>query len=146
MDEQEIKLLVDRYFEGITTESEERSLRQYVASVDDHRFDEVRAVMGFAEMSRAKRRRSRSASLRSIGVAASIALLVGGACFYSAFRSDNVCIAYIGGEKCTEQTVVMEQMKRSFHSVMPTSNDEQFSPEAQLKSLFKTSDNGYGED
>lgn len=141
MDEKEIKRLTDRYFDGLTTESEERRLRRYAATVADPRLDELRAVMGLVETGRAESRRGkRVVTLRRMAVAASVAIAVGCACLYSAYRTDNVCVAYVGGERCTEQTLVMEQMRRSFRSVMPTSNDDSLSPEAQLKSLLNTSE------
>lgn len=143
MDKKRITQLTDRYFDGLTSDCEEQELRRLLCTeaANDNCFDEVKAVIGFIEMRKAiAKRQARKVLARRIAVAAAIVLLICGVWSYSVISSENVCIAYVGGEKLTDQTAVMERMKQSIQAVQPTDLDERLSPEAQLKSMFNVSE------
>lgn len=132
MDKTYIHQLIERYFEGETSRSEEMELKQFLCSPEarDPEFDEVKAVMGFVETARAVRRPSAVYPLhgrkriRRWVAAAGLALLLavgGGSAGWYMYnlRAHNECVAYINGEKYTNPGVVMERMRQTMQSVLP---------------------------
>lgn len=153
MDKTYIHQLIERYFEGETSRSEEMELKQFLCSPEarDPEFDEVKAVMGFVETARAVRRPSAvyplhgRTHIRRWVAAAGLALLLaagGGSAGWYMYnlRAHNECVAYINGEKYTNPGVVMERMRQTMQSVLPGERERRMSPEAQLKDLFRTSE------
>jgi len=142
--------LSERYFEAATTEAEERALRRFLLSPasQDARFDELRAVMAFAAAGRASATRTAERPRRGIrpagrllrwsAAAAVAALLLLPAALRRIPGPDDVCVAYIGGERVTRHDIVLENMHETLRSIMAT--DDDYSVERQLDDMLETLD------
>lgn len=135
--------LADRYFDALTTPAEEQALRRFLATpaANDTRFDAVKAVMGYLVVARrtahpASRRQPpvRTTSLRRVVAAAACVVLVGTIGMSLFQRRNNVCVAYVYGEKCTDETVVMQEMRGTLAEVLYA--QEQPDVEEQLTAIF----------
>ena len=139
------EMLIQRYFEAETTEAEENELRSFLSTSPDldSRYDEVRAVMGYLAMGRSlnKKKMARRPSrmirtMRHVGVAASLALMIG---FVSFYWSDLISeresyVAYVDGNKITDRAIVSQLMQESFAVVGIGEPKED--AEAQLMEMF----------
>lgn len=111
--------LGERYFEAQTTADEERDLRRFLATAEarGREFDELRAVMGFLAVGKREHERRRHRTLRlrlgRVAAAVGVLLVVAGSAFYAVDRRHNQCVAYIGGVKYTDESVVLAEMHRS---------------------------------
>ena len=139
------EMLIQRYFEAETTEAEENELRSFLSTSPglDSRYDEVRAVMGYLAVGRSlnkkkvARRPSRMIrTMRHVGVAASLALMIG---FVSFYWSDLISeresyVAYVDGNKITDRAIVSQLMQESFAGV--GIGEAESDAEAQLLEMF----------
>ncbi len=139
------EMLIQRYFEAETTEAEENELRSFLSTSPglDSRYDEVRAVMGYLAVGRSlnKKKMARRPSrmirtMRHIGVAASLALMIG---FVSSYWSDLISeresyVAYVDGNKITDRAIVSQLMQESFAEV--GIGEAESDAEAQLLEMF----------
>ncbi len=140
--------LGERYFDALTTEDEEEALKHYVAfetAADDTRFDELRAVMGFAAKwrieqrsapsyaERASRKKLRPAVRWSVAAAVT-AIMLSSAWGTIAYKQHNECVAYINGQRTTDTQLVMQAMEASM-AKMETDDDKM---EMQLNDMFNT--------
>ena len=139
------EMLIQRYFEAETTEAEENELRSFLSTSPglDSRYDEVRAVMGYLAVGRSlnKKKMARRPSrmirtMRHVGVAASLALMIGFVSFYwSDLISDReFYVAYVDGNKITDRTIVSQLMQESFAGV--GIGETESDAEAQLLEMF----------
>lgn len=143
------KELARRYFDAETTEAEERALKRFAASpeADDAEWDELRAVMGYAAMGRRvhggtdKKAPVRQLTYRTrIAVAAAI---VAGLVAIPAIRwmttqkaeSQDICIAYVNGNRVTDPTQVMQAMHRAMAHVQQV--EPMATVEEQLGNMFE---------
>lgn len=154
LDQQHLDELVVRYFEAETSEAEEQELRRLLAddAAAGSHYDEVRAVLGYAA---AGRRRSadrtsgagirttkfgprplRATWVRRAAVVVPLLMLAGGALFVELrqHRDENVCVAYVGGQRVTDADAVMEQMHLSVSRV--AERDDDLSVEGQLGDML----------
>lgn len=139
------EMLIQRYFEAETTEAEENELRSFLSTSPglDSRYDEVRAVMGYLVVGRSlnKKKMARRPSrmirtMRHVGVAASLALMIG---FVSFYWSDLISeresyVAYVDGNKITDRAIVSQLMQESFAGV--GIGEAESDAEAQLLEMF----------
>lgn len=139
------EMLIQRYFEAETTEAEENELRSFLSTSPglDSRYDEVRAVMGYLAVGRSlnKKKMARRPSrmirtMRHVGVAASLALMIG---FVSFYWSDLISeresyVAYVDGNKITDRAIVSQLMQESFAGV--GIGEAESDAEAQLLEMF----------
>ena len=139
------EMIIQRYFEAETTEAEEKELRSFLSTSPglDSRYDEVRAVMGYLAVGRSlnKKKMARSPSrmirtMRHVGVAASLALMIG---FVSFYWSDLISeresyVAYVDGNKITDRAIVSQLMQESFAGV--GIGEAESDAEAQLLEMF----------
>lgn len=139
---EEWKELTERYFEAQTTDEEERQLRHFLVTeaAAGKEFDEVRAVMGFLTVGKSLRQPKKSYhlpvySMKWVAVVV-VFCVMGSAAWKIVDRSQNVCVAYIYGEKCTDTEVVMSQLKNSLHQVQR--GEEDVTVEEQLNDMFQT--------
>ena len=139
------EMLIQRYFEAETTEAEENELRSFLSTSPglDSRYDEVRAVMGYLAVGRSlnKKKMARRPSrmirtMRHVGVAASLALMIGFVSFYwFDFISDRESyVAYVDGNKITDRAIVSQLMQESFAGV--GIGEAESDAEAQLLEMF----------
>lgn len=139
------EMLIQRYFEAETTEAEENELRSFLSTSPglDSRYDEVRVVMGYLAVGRSlnKKKMARRPSrmirtMRHVGVAASLALMIG---FVSFYWSDLISeresyVAYVDGNKITDHAIVSQLMQESFAGV--GIGEAESDAEAQLLEMF----------
>lgn len=137
--------LVERYFEALTTETEERRLRRFLCSPEgaDPRYDDVRAVMGFLAVGRQTLRRpARVRPARRVlhwaAAAALLLLAAGGAGWWITDRQRNVCVAYVDGHRVTDTETVMCQAAEALDAVDRQLGDP--TVEQQLNDMFHTLD------
>lgn len=134
--------LVDRYFDAQTTEAEERQLRLFLATegAAGPEFDEIKAVMGFLVTGKALHQSAKKRSVpfhASRWVAAAIAFLVISTATWQVMdHRQNVCVAYIYGEKCTDAHQVMSQLRLSLSQLRH--EEEDMTVESQLNDIFHT--------
>jgi len=140
------KALAERYFEADTTRKEEEALRAFAASTNDPDFDELRAVMGYLAVGRKQHAASKACTkqpaTRRIAlytrVAAAIFLLIALPWGYHQwqYQQENICVAYVNGERLTDDDEVMRLMKETLLAI----NDEEpeMIMEKQLSDLFHT--------
>ena len=113
---------VSRYFDGTLSETEERKLKAFLSSPKGQgtEYDEVRAVMGFYAVGKSLSRKagkeySRSASGRngSLWLKTAVAAACAGifiALGVNAYKKENICVSYVGGQKVTDKEVVMNDV------------------------------------
>ena len=141
------KALTGRYFEADTTRLEEVELKQFAATTNDPDFDELRAVMGYLAVGRKQHAasgvRTKPSATRRIALytrvaAAAIFLLIALPWGYRQwqYQQENICVAYVNGERLTDDDEVMRLMKETLLAV----NDEEpeMIMEKQLSDLFQT--------
>lgn len=146
-----IRTLTERFFEGETTLAEEHELYEY------YRSDEVPAdllslrsmFLGLEAMELKQEKpeqkevplqlketnsvttRRKPIIWRWITAAAAVlVLLIGGASLF--WNQQNECVAYIYGEKCTDQDVIMQELERNIGTMTEGQNDI----ESQLNEMF----------
>lgn len=152
----------ERYFEALTSETEELALKCYAASDEaaaDARFDELRAVMGLAAMGRRlankdsanasalpddkavtlsrqgqRMRIIRPKLIRLISTAAACVLvaLIGTMLLRP---SEQECVAYISGNRTTDPQQVLQAMQQSIDQMEQA--DKVPSVENQLNDMFR---------
>ena len=140
------KALTERYFDAETTRKEEEALKAFAASTTDPDFDELRAVMGYLAVGRKQHAASKACAkqptTRRIAlytrVAAAIFLLIALPWGYRQwqYQQENICVAYVNGERLTDDDEVMRLMKETLLAI----NDEEPETimEKQLSDLFQT--------
>lgn len=139
-----------RYYEAETSESEEFALKRFLVSAeaDDPRWDELRAVMGFLVC--ARRAESCGKQVRKPVVpyrrywmeAAAVVVMAMGVTFWLSrpVLPEDVCVAYVGGNKILDESRVMFEMQRSLQRVSPPESAPTI--ESQLGDMFETLDAG----
>lgn len=129
--------LSERYFDARTTEEEEAALRRFLASdVGGAEFNDVRAVIGFSAVGRAKQRKAKAKRLRRAiaGIAAAVtAIAIAVPALLN--QNDDVYIAYIGGTQYTDQEVVISQMHAALAEVMQPEAEDIV--QSQMEGFFK---------
>lgn len=138
----EWRRIINRYFEAETTDEEEAALKRFLVSplAAGKEFDEARAVVGFSVVGRRCRHVRRATLRRRVAgycAAASVALVIV-ASSLAFYNSRNRCVAYIGGVKCTDEDVVMAEMRRSMDEISSTAADADIG--ATLGDIFVTMD------
>ena len=137
-----LRVLEQRYFEAETTPEEERELKCLLVlpEASGKEWDELRAVVGFTAVGRwMRRRKSHRRQWRRLTVAAVSAAVIGSMAWMAVDSRQNVCVAYIGGKRYTDEEVVMRQMHHSMNDMgeaMASNNVEN-----QLSDMFRTMDN-----
>lgn len=143
------------FFEGRTTEEEERALKIFLASPDGQstEFDEIRAVLAFCA-----RHHKRNAPLRANPAAAAsdsnttkrrrllrpqrwaaaacVALMAATGIASFMYQEKNQCVAYVSGKKITDSERVLQEMHHSIRNV--GAPPQETDVEAELRDMFKT--------
>ena len=135
--------LSERWFDALLTEDEERALKAFLASTDDHDFDEIKAVAGFFATGKAvygaqeenhrsarQRRTTHRLAWAAIAVAASLAL-VAAIGLYN--QRQNQCYILAYGEKSTDKELALESMEATLSSLFGSAPDI----EKELETLLK---------
>lgn len=137
--------LSERYFEAETTDEEEEMLKSFLLSEAgrDSDFDELRAVMGFVAVGRKVNRKDASVYRHFFGRTAAV-YAAAAACVlfilmlvpFRAAEPEEICVAYISGEKITNVDKVMLEMRASWLNVQ--SDKDIPTIEQQLSGMFAT--------
>jgi hypothetical protein len=133
--------LTERYFDGLTTEHEERLLRQFASTpmAQAEEFEELRAVMAYLATGKALRQKKSAKFWLTPGLikwsAAACIFIIGGIGIYR-FMPRTTYIAYIDGQRTTNKVEVIAQM----HSVMADINANTLTTtmEASMNNLMNT--------
>lgn len=135
------KELVDRYFEGITTNDEEKTLKRFLATGEavGEEFDELRAVMGYLAVGKQLKKRPAKVLRRKVvgwAAVAAVLLLLFIPLQRALTEEENICVAYVEGKRLTDSEQVMQLMKQTMQKVRAESETE--SVESQLNDIFDT--------
>lgn len=137
------ELLIERYFNGETTNREEKAIRKFLfsKSIDDSRYDELRAVLAFTgtgkRLARETVRIGRKRTVRTIvRIAACVAILLGAGIVYLSSSRSN-CVTYIYGQKYTDTETAVEQM----HKTLDAFNTPEITVEEELSAIFSPLEN-----
>ena len=113
-DKEKYTALMQRYWEAETTPAEERARARYAARTDDPDFEELRGVLGYLSLGRARRagqaRTVRIWSLAAVAACIAIVLAIG----LSAPRGKGErYIRYTYGQPTTDKELIMESVENS---------------------------------
>lgn len=149
MKEENIKRLTERFFEGETTIEEEQTLYEYYNGEDiSPELEEyVELFRDFAalpftpketDMPTIKKQMPAKRHYARLAIAASVAILLcfGAIRLLSTSSSDEECVAYIYGKKCTDPSLVEREMLRSMNEMNDMADENGM--ESQLRDLFTT--------
>lgn len=123
-----IRTLTERFFDGETSLAEEQELyrlfREGDVPEDLVQYKELFA--GFDSIRLPQQKNSRRNWRQAIGIAASVLVLFAIGTILLTKQSNDECVAYIYGEKCTDKTIVMQQMQSTLSEMGDISTvDEQ---------------------
>ena len=133
----EWRKVIGRYFDAQTTDEEESALKRFLVSPEaaGREFDEARAVLGFTTVGRrlchTRRRTALRRRIAGYSAAASVTLVIAFS-GWAVYSGRNQCVAYINGVKCTDEDVVMTEMRRSMREMGATAST--------LGDMFETMD------
>lgn len=135
-----LKLLVDKYFDGLTTTDEERQLREGLASseVSSTELDEARAVLGVFAAARSEKKASRrrfNAIPRIAATAACACLLLGATIWFSRSYVASASFAVIGDERIDDMDQIRSLMHSDLRSIADARNSVDAAIEAELSAL-----------
>ncbi len=125
--------LIDRWFEGETSELEEETLKRFLASdaASDPCYDEAKAVTGFFAAGRQRRRKAhgRARILGLVSAAAVAAVLVTA----GIMRTGSTCVMWEDGEMITDRDEIIASAENSLTDIFSAGADA----EEELKNLFE---------
>ena len=136
--------IIEKYFDGETSDEEEKLLLRFLATpqANDKKYNEIKAVMGYVAVGKTiyeknNRNNKRFSIIPTKWIAAVvIGCIIGTAGWKIVDNQQNVCVAYIGGEKCTDTQTVMAQVRQSLHSM--NNEESRGTVDDQLKDIFTT--------
>lgn len=108
-----IRTLTERFFDGETSLAEEQELYSLFREGDvPEDLKQYRGLFaGFDSIRLPQQKNSRRNWRQAIGIAASVLVLFAIGTMLLVKQSNDECVAYIYGEKCTDQAIVMQQMQ-----------------------------------
>lgn len=125
----ELEQLIDRYFDGETSVQEEQLLRKTLANCtwSSETIDEARFTMGYfvAHCQQQQRVTQKSRRSRAIGIAASIAIILGAGVFalwHYQEDTNNMCIAYVNGKTINNDDAVLALIENDLNAMDEASN------------------------
>lgn len=134
--------LIDRYFDATSSEAEEREMLKGLAdmSLSSPKINEARAVTGFFAVERHIRSSHKRHSGSWMRIAAAIAVAtIGSIAIFTTpeHESDqsNLCIAYIGDTKVTDNETVLSIMRNELNDLEEVSSSMQSDIDNQLSIL-----------
>lgn len=140
---EEWRKVIGRYFDAQTTDEEESALERFLVSQEaaGREFDGARAVLGFTTVGRrlchTRRRTALRRRIAGYSAAASVAMVIAFS-GWAVYSGRNQCVAYINGVKCTDEDVVMAEMRRSMREMGATASSADIG--ATLGDMFETMD------
>lgn len=136
--QQQWRELAARYFEAETTAAEERELAHFLTTPasQSKEFDELRAVMGYLATGRTYHHKQTASIFRYAAAAALIGLLFTAAVWHLS-EKQNICVAYIYGERCTNTETVLSEAMKSIGKVQHSPQEKTLLQD-QLSDIFQT--------
>jgi hypothetical protein len=119
----QLEELIERYFEGQTSQQEEQLLRESLADCpwESEAIDEARFTMGYFAAHKQQRRRivNMSTRHRALGIAATIAVLltIGVGLLWQSRQPEDVCIAYVNGQTINDKDKVLTLMQSDLNDM-----------------------------
>lgn len=140
--QQELELLIDRYFDAETTESEESFLRKNLAisTCNSPKVLEAKAVLGLFAAQKTFNKKTLVRSRVTLKIAATIALLIasgGLISYFSIGYQRNECVAYIAGEKVNDADKIMNLINKDLEEVRLASDETKEGVKDQLEVMFE---------
>ncbi len=123
-----IRTLTERFFDGETSLAEEQELYRlyHEGDVPEDLLQYKELFSGFEDIRLPQQKASSHQWRWIIGIAASITILFAVGTTLLTRNSKDECVAYIYGEKCTDQTIVMQHMQSALDEMDNVSTvDEQ---------------------
>lgn len=123
-----LRTLTERFFEGETSLAEEQELYRLFrkGDVPEDLMQYKEMFAGFESIRLPQQKTSRRSWRQAIGIAASVLVLFAIGTMLFTSKSNDECVAYIYGEKCTDKTIVMQQMQSTLSEMGDISTvDEQ---------------------
>ncbi|MBQ9555793.1 MAG: hypothetical protein IJV05_06180 [Muribaculaceae bacterium] len=126
--QQELERLIERYFDGMTTVEEEDAMRLKLAHCpwSSQAIDDAKAVMGYFAVHSCQQGRhaTRGMGQRSIGIAASVAIIlaIGGFAIWHQQQASDICIAYVNGEVVRDNDKVMTLVNQDLNRMDNATN------------------------
>ena len=119
----EAQRLIDRYFEGETTEQEEARLRAFLCSTEDPPVDDVRATMSYLAVGRRLHGQPTRRLWRPVAAAASVVLAcMLGLAGWHYYRQQNLCMATVAGQEIPREQAT-ELMFSQMQEMLNPAND-----------------------
>ncbi len=122
--------LIEKYYEGNTSCSEENELRIFLGNKKlPAKYDVEKAIFGYLRNNQQSVKKNIPHTLIYRGVAAAVILLIGGIAVYKYSSPDYTTIAYIDGKKIEDIEQVKTLASNSLHNVLSENNlvEEQLS-------------------
>lgn len=120
----QLEELIDRYFEGQTSQQEEQLLRENLADCpwESEAIDEARFTLGYFTAHKQQSRQQRttfSNRYRYMAIAASIAVLltIGVGLLWQSRQPEDVCIAYVNGQTISDKDKVLTLMQSDLNDM-----------------------------
>jgi hypothetical protein len=118
----EADMLIEKYYEGLTTVEEEKQLRDFLSQPSlPERFEPEQAILGYFNHKKQKTHFSLLPTIRWASAAAVIALIIIGSQLFVIERQSNY--AYIDGKKVTDVREIKSQALASLSDIS-SSTDE----------------------
>ncbi len=151
--QEELKCLIDRYFEGTSTDADEHWIRSMLAgdveadfAIDAEVATELRELIAVTSFSLtaprrvAARRGPRLRRLASLAASVAVAAVIGGYLWLNppvdAVDGDGAdYIAYVDGHEINDPSRVMEIMKEEMSAMRPVADEPEVAAEQQLKEI-----------
>lgn len=115
--------LIERYFEGQTSQQEEQLLKENLADCpwESEAIDEARFTMGYfaAHKQQSRRVENMNTRRRAMGIAATIAVLltIGVGLLWQSRQPEDVCIAYVNGQTINDKDKVLTIMQSDLNDM-----------------------------
>lgn len=133
-----LDLLIERYFEGETSLEEEKLLKAMVARSDDSRYDAVRAVLGYGVATR-KRTALRRRRLGMVSAAAVASITVVSIAWLNLSTKtgtgNSECYAVVEGRYTSDQSEVLSIMQSDIGDIRSAQEDAGNCIAEQLKDI-----------
>jgi len=123
-----IRTLTERFFDGETSLAEEQELYRLFreGDVPEDLLQYKELFAGFEDIRLPQQKVRPHKWGRVVGIAASIAILIVAGATLLTRTGNEECVTYIYGEKCTDKTVVMQQMQSALSEMgeVPTVDEQ----------------------
>lgn len=130
-DKEKYTILIQRYWDGETTSEEEMELARYVVNAKDPDLDEIRGVLGFLSIGKARRRRRiyTGRMVLRAAFAACIIAVVSIGLYHREVKGHlpELCVRYTYGEKDSDNNLIMSSVESTLSTFFaddgqPTAN------------------------